>query len=78
MYVALSRVTISTGLHIVRGHSHIESSQSFCQNDAKFQTHPACTLHVKMPNLPKIDVYNFRYKIKVGILIFVSYKYINQ
>ena len=34
-----------------------------------------------MPNLPKIDVYNFRYKIKLGILtkiFFLSCKYINE
>ena len=34
-----------------------------------------------MPNLPKIDVYNFRYKIKLGILMkifFLSCKYINE
>ena len=53
----------------VRGHSHIESSHSLRENDAKFQAHPPSTLHVKMPNLPKIDVYNFRYKISVGILM---------
>ena len=52
----------------VRGRSHIESSHSLRQNDAKLQTHPPSTLNVKMPNLPKIDVYNFRYK-SVGILM---------
>ena len=46
-----------------RGHSHMESSHSLFENDAKFQTHPYSTLHVKMPNMPKIGVYNFRYKI---------------
>ena len=30
-----------------------------------FQTHPPSTIHVKMPNLPKIDAYNFRYKMNV-------------
>ena len=53
----------------VRGHSHIEPSNSLRQNDAKFQAHPPITLLVKMPNLPKTDVYNFRYKINVGILM---------
>ena len=65
----------------VRGHSLIESSHSLDENDAKFQTHPPSTLHVKMPNLPKIDVYNFRYKISVGILMklfFLSHKCINK
>ena len=65
----------------VRGHSHIESSKSLHENDAKFQTHPPSTLHVKIPNLPKIDVYNVRYKISIGILMklfFPSHKYINK
>ena len=53
----------------LRGHAHIESPHSLCQNDSKLQTHPLSTLNVKMPNLPKIDVYNFRYKISVGILM---------
>ena len=43
----------------LRGHSNIESSHSLRQNDA--QTHPLSTLNVKMSNLPKIDVYNFKY-----------------
>ena len=49
----------------------MESSPSLHENDAKFQlqTHPPSTLHIKMPNLPKINVYNFRYKISVGILM---------
>ena len=42
----------------VRGHSHMESSHSLHQNGAKLQTHPRSTLNVKMPNLPKIDVYS--------------------
>ena len=44
----------------------MESSPSLHENDAKFQlqTHPPSTLHIKMPNLPKIDVYNSRYKIR--------------
>ena len=65
----------------VRGRSHIESSHSLRQNDAKLQTHPPSTLNVKMPNLPKIDVYNFRYKISVGILMklsFLSHKCVNK
>ena len=37
------------------GYSHIESSQSFCQNDAIVDppTHPPSILNVKLPNLPK-------------------------
>ena len=68
-------------VYLVKGHSHTESSHSLRENDAKFQTHPPSTLQVKMPNLPKIDVYNFRYKISVGILIklfFLSQKCINK
>ena len=64
-----------------RGHSHIKPSDSLCQNDAKFQTHPPSTLHIKIPNLLKIDVYNFRYKISVGILMklfFLSHNCINK
>ena len=45
-------------MEYVRGHSHIESSHSLCQNDPKLQTHPPSIHNVKMPNLPKIDVYN--------------------
>ena len=45
-------------VRILRDHSNIESSHSLSQNDANFQTHPATTFHVKMPNMPKIDVYN--------------------
>ena len=48
----------------LRGHSHTESSHSFHQNDAKLQTHPPSILNVKMLNLPKIDVYNLKYKIR--------------
>ena len=68
-------------VYCVRGHSHITSSQSSRENDAKCQTHPPSTLHVKIPNLPKIDVYNFRYKISVGVLMklfFLSHKWINK
>ena len=65
----------------VRGHSHIESFHSLRENDAKFQTHSPSTLHVKMPNLPKINVRNFTYKVRVGILTklsFLSLKCINN
>ena len=65
----------------LRGHSHIECSHSLHQNDSKLQTHPPSTLNIKMLNLPKINVYNFRYKIRVGILIklfFLSHKCINK
>ena len=52
----------------------IEPSHSLRQNDAKLQTHPASTVNAKMPNLPKIDVYNFKYKISVGNLVnFLSF-----
>ena len=61
--------SLSLTLYSLRDHSRIESSHSLRQNDAKLQTHPPSTLHVKMPNLPKIDVYNFRYKISIGILM---------
>ena len=66
---------------LVRGYSHIEYSHSLRQNDVKLQTHPPSGLNVKMPNLPKIDVYNFRYKISVRILMklfFLSHKCINK
>ena len=56
-------------------------SHSLCQNDTKFQTHPPSNIHVKMANLLKIDVYNFRYEISVGMLMkvfFLSYKCINK
>ena len=65
----------------LRGHSHVETSHSLRQNDAKFQTHPPSTLHVKMPNLPKIDDYDFRYRISVVILMkffLLSNKCINK
>ena len=51
------------------GHSHIKPSHSLHQNDAKLQTHPPSTVNVTMPNLPKIDVYIFKYKISVGNLV---------
>ena len=63
------------------GHSHIESSHSLHENYVKFQTNPSSTFHVKMPNLPKINVYKFRYKICVEILmklLFLSHKCINK
>ena len=59
----------------------MESSHSLHKNDAKFQTHPSSTLHIKMPDLPKIIVYNFSYKISVGVLMklfFLSHKCINK
>ena len=65
----------------VRGHSHIKYSHSLHQNDAQFQTHLPSPLPVKMPNLPKINVYNFRYKTSVVILMklfFLSQKCINK
>ena len=66
----------------VRGHLHIESSHSLRENDAKFQSHPPSTLHFKMLNRPKINVYNFRYKVSVRILMklffLLSHKCINK
>ena len=65
---------------LLRDNSHIEASDSLCQNDVKLQTHLPSTINVKMPNLPKIDVYNFKYKISVGNLmklLFLSHQYIN-
>ena len=62
------------------GHSHIEPSHSLRQNDVKLQTHPPSTVNGKMLNLPKSDVYNFKYRIGVGNLMklfFVSHKCIN-
>ena len=44
----------------VKGHWYIESSHSLRESDAKFQTHLPSTPHAKMPNLLKINVYNFR------------------
>ena len=67
--------------NFVRAHSHIESSHSFGENDAKLQTDPSSTLYVKISNLPKIDVHNFWYKISVGILMklfFLSHQWINK
>ena len=65
-------------MNILGGHSYIESSNSLRQNNAKLQTHPHSTLNVKMPNLPKIDIYNFKYKISIGILMKLSHKCINK
>ena len=65
----------------IRDHSQTESSHSLPQNDAKLQTHPPNTLNVKMSNLPKLDVYNFKHKISVGNvmkLFFLSHKCINK
>ena len=47
----------------LRSHLHIKSSHSLRQNDGKLQNHPPTILNLKIPNLPKIDVYNFKYKI---------------
>ena len=57
----------------IMGPLKIETSQSFRQNDAKLQTHPPSTINVKMPNLPKTDVYNFKYEVCVGNLMKLSY-----
>ena len=65
----------------LRVHSHIESSHSLRQNDARLQTDPPSTLNVEIPNMPKINVYNFKYKISVGNvmkLFFLSHKCINK
>ena len=66
---------------LIGGHLYIESSHSLCQNDTKLQTHPASILNVKMLNLPKIDAYNFKYKISVRNktkLFFLLHKCINK
>ena len=65
----------------VSGHSHIESFHSLCQNDVKSQTHPPSILNIKMPNLPKSDVYKFKYKFNVRNtmkLFFLSHKCIDK
>ena len=62
-------------------HSHIESSHSLRQNDVKLQTHAPSILIIKMSNLPKIDVYNFKYKFSVRNimkLFFLSHKCIDK
>ena len=51
------------------GVTHILNLPTVCVNDAKLQTNPPSILHFKIPNLPKIDVYNFRYEIGVEILM---------
>ena len=56
-------------VYLCKGYSLIKSSHSLRENDAEFQNHPPSTLNVKMPNLPKIDVYNSRYEISLGILM---------
>ena len=51
------------------------------ENDATLQTHPPSTLNVKMQNLLKIDIFNFKYGISVGNirkLFFLSHKWINK
>ena len=51
------------------------------ENDATLQTHPLSTLNVKMQNLLKIDIFNFKYGISVGNirkLFFLSHKWINK
>ena len=39
----------------------------------KLQTHTPSVLHVNMPNLLKINVYNFKYKIRVGKIMKVFF-----
>ena len=68
----------------VRGQSHIKSSHSLNENGVKFQTHPPTDpvpFASKCQICKKIDVYNFRYEISVGILMklfFLSHKRINK
>ena len=67
----------------MEGVTHISNLPTVCLNMmlSSRPTQPVYTLYVKMPNLPKIDVYNFRYKINVGILMklfFLSHKWINK
>ena len=74
-------ISLFLTVNLLRGHSHTESSQSLCQNDAKLQTHFPSIHNVKMPNLPKIDAYNFQHKIGVGNvmkLFFLSYRCTNK
>ena len=54
----------------VQGFTQISSLPTVCVKTmlSSRPTHPS-TLHVKMPNLPKINVCNFRYKITVRILM---------
>ena len=66
---------------VFRDHSHVKSSHSLHQHDAKLQTHLPSTLNDKMSNLPKIDVYNFKCKISVRNVIklfFLSHKYFKK
>ena len=61
------------------GAIHNQTFPQLCQNDAKLQTHPPSTVNVQMPNLPKIDVYNFKYKISVGNLVnFLSFTQVHK
>ena len=71
-------------VYLCKGQSYMKSSHSLCQNDTKCHppsTHPPNTLHIKMPNLSEMDVYNFIHKINVEVLMkvfFLSYKCINK
>ena len=65
----------------VLGVTHISNLPTVCVKMILSSRPTHCNLHVKMTNLPKIDVYNFRYKIRVGILMklfFLSHKCINK
>ena len=67
----------------MEGVTHISNLPTVCLKMmlSSRPTQPVYNLYVKMPNLPKIDVYNFRYKISVGILMklfFLSHKCINK
>lgn len=60
----------------LRSHSHIKSFASQCQNYAKFQTNPPSTLNIKIPSLPKTNVYDFKYKTRaenIASKIFLSF-----
>ena len=68
-------------VYLCKGLLTYQSFHSLDQNDVKFRSHPPSTLHVKMPNLPKINIYNLRYKISVVILMklfYLSHKYMNK
>ena len=52
--VFLKRGLLFTAYY-VRGHSHIDVSHVYCQNDANSMTHPPTSLNVKTKNMLKID-----------------------
>ena len=57
-------------------------SYNLHQNDNKLQTNPSSMYpYIKMPNLPKVDVYKCRYEISLRNIVklfFLSHKCINK